>query len=125
MRIIGKINPQLYKCITPDITSTNVIITDNQIQHIQDRHPNDYERFSFFLQEIIADPEFIIETQKPFTALILKSFPSGNLFFKTVLRLATIHDNPNYNNSVITFMKIDEKEFNRLIKNKKILYKKF
>ena len=123
MHIIGKINPKIYNCITTDIISDNVIITDNQIQHIKERHPNDYEQYSILLPEIIQNPQYIIEASKPYTALILRSFPSNNLFFKTVLRLATIHDNPNYNNSIITFMKIDEKEFSRLIKNKKILYK--
>ena len=39
------------------------------------------------------------------------------------MRLATSTDNPNYKNSVITFMKIREKEWNRLLRNKKILYK--
>ncbi len=44
--------------------------------------------------------------------------------FKTVLRLVTSTDNTEYKNSVITFMKIDEKEWNRLLRNKRILYKK-
>lgn len=44
--------------------------------------------------------------------------------FKTVLRLVTSKDNPNYKNSIITFMKIDKKEWNRLLRNKTILYKK-
>ena len=44
--------------------------------------------------------------------------------FKTVLRLVTSADNKEYKNSVITFMKIDEKEWNRPLRNKRILYKK-
>lgn len=43
--------------------------------------------------------------------------------FKLVLRLATSGDNPEYKNSIITFMKIDDKEWNRLLRNKKVLYK--
>ena len=41
-----------------------------------------------------------------------------------VLRLITSKDNLDYKNSIITFMKIDEKEWNRLLRNKKILYKR-
>ena len=41
-----------------------------------------------------------------------------------VIRLATSEDNPIYKNSIITFMKIDNKEWNRLLRNKKILYKR-
>ena len=124
MHILGKIDPLIYNCITDEITSTDVIITENQIQHIKERHPNDYERYAAFFKEIIENPDYIIETQKPNTALILKELSTDKLIFKTILRLVTPKDNPNYKNSIITFMKIDEKELNRLIKNKKVLYKK-
>lgn len=122
--VIGKINPSIYKCITNEINCNDVVITENQIQHIKERHPNDFERYATCFKEIIENPDYIIETQKPNTALILKTLSTDKLIFKTILRLVTPKDNPNYKNSIITFMKIDEKELNRLIKNKKILYKK-
>jgi len=56
--------------------------------------------------------------------LILKEIREADEVFKTVLRLITSKDNPEYKNSIITFMKIDEKEWNRLLRNKEILYKK-
>ena len=124
VHIVGKIDREIYKCITEDIVTDDVIITDNQIQHIKDRHPNDYERFASYFGEIVKEPDFIIETEKPNTALILKSIKKENEVFKTVLRLITSTDSPNYKNSIITFMKIDEKEWNRLLRNKKILYRK-
>lgn len=121
---VGKINLDIYKCVTTNIVTDDVIITDNQIQHIKDRHPNDYERFSGYLKEIVGAPDYIVETNKPNTALVLKEINSNGEVFKTVVRLATSHDDPNYKNSIITFMKINEKEWNRLLRNKKILYKR-
>ena len=53
MHIVGKINREIYKCITDDIVTDEVVITDNQIQHIKDRHPNDYERFASYFDEIV------------------------------------------------------------------------
>ena len=44
MYSIGKINQKIYKCITEDIITEEVIITDNQIQHIKDRHPEAYNK---------------------------------------------------------------------------------
>lgn len=41
MRIIGQIDREIYKCITESIITNEVIITDVQIKHIQERHPND------------------------------------------------------------------------------------
>ena len=123
MHIVGKIDREIYKCITDDIITDEVIITDVQIKHIQERHPNDYERFSTYFRQIIEKPDYIIEAKKPKTALILKEIRCKNDVFKTVLRLVTSNDNPEYRNSIITFMKIDEKEWSRLLRNKKILYK--
>lgn len=36
MHLVGKIKYSIYKCITEDI------LTDNQMQHILDRHPDTY-----------------------------------------------------------------------------------
>lgn len=121
---VGKIDKEIYKCVTKDIVTDEVIITHNQIQHIKDRHPNDYERFASYFDEIVKKPDYIIEANKPNTALILKEIRKENEVFKTVLRLVTLNDNPQYKNSIITFMKIDEKEWNRLLRNKNVLYRR-
>ncbi|MCM1330742.1 MAG: PBECR2 nuclease fold domain-containing protein [Ruminococcus sp.] len=123
VKIIGRLNIEIFKCIDSGIISDEVIITEERIQHIKERHPNDYERYCLYMKEVVENPEYIIEANKPRSALILKSFSEGNEQFKTVLRLVTPEDNKDFKNSVITFMKINEKEWNRLIKNKKILYK--
>lgn len=123
MYLVGKIDIEIYNCITKDITTDEVIITDERIQHIKEHHPNNYEQYYSYMRSIIENPEYIIEANKPNTALILKSFSNGNETFKTVLRLITSSDNSKFKNSIITFMKINEKEWHRLLKNKKILYK--
>lgn len=123
MYLVGKIDIEIYNCITKDITTDEVIITDERIQHIKEHHPNNYEQYYSYMRSIIENPEYIIEANKPNAALILKSFSNGNETFKTVLRLITSSDNSKFKNSIITFMKINEKEWNRLLKNKKILYK--
>lgn len=123
MHFVGKINRDIYSCITTDIVTDEVIITNERIQHIKDRHPYDYEKYYDYMRRIVENPEYIIEANKPNTALILKSFTEGEEVFKTVLRLVTSSDNIVYKNSVITFMRINEKEWARLLRNKKILYK--
>ena len=125
MHFVGKINKEIYKCVAENIVTDDVIITSERIGHIKERHPNDYERYYEYLKEIVEEPDYIIETSKPNTALVLKDIvESDEKHFKTVLRLVTSSDNLGLKNSIITFMKINEKEWNRLIRNKKILYKK-
>lgn len=101
-----------------------MVITENQILHIKERHPGDYERFAKYLQEAVEKPDYIVKTNKADTALVLKEIICGETIIKMVIRLVTKHDNPTYKNSIITFMKIDEKEWSRLLRNKKILYKR-
>lgn len=124
MYFVGKLNREIFRCILEDIRTDEVIITENQVNHIKERHPLVYENFNSYFEEMITFPDYIIEASKPNTALILKQITLEGQMFKLVLRLATSGDNPEYKNSIITFMKIDDKEWNRLLRNKKVLYKK-
>lgn len=121
---IGRLNRDIFKVVTEDIQTDEVIITEERITHIKKNHPGDYEKYFQFAREIIENPDFILEANKPYTGLVLKNFSDNNTQFKTVLRIKTSHDEPEYKNSVITFMKIDEKEWDRLLKKKKVLYKR-
>ena len=89
MYFIGRINKQIYSCVSNDIVTDEVIITDSQIRHIKDRHPDDYERFSKYFEEIISFPDYIIESKKPDTAVILKEIVDNGERFQTILRLCT------------------------------------
>lgn len=124
MHYVGKKNRDIYKCVTEDIVTDNVIITNMQIKHIKERHPNDYERYYSYFGEIVRNPDYIVEANRPNTALILKQIKVDGEIFKTVLRLVTSKDDSSYSNSIITFMKIDDKEWRRLLRNKPVLYKR-
>lgn len=121
---VGKINRDIYKCVTADIVTDEVIITDERIQHIKDRHPKDYERFCSYIPEIIQNPDYIIRANKPNTATILKEIDDNGEKFQLVLRVLASTDNPEFKNSVITFLNINERTWNKYLSNKEILYKK-
>ena len=124
MTIVGKIDLAKYKCVTPNIMTDEVIITEERILHIRQQHPGDYERFCSYLPDIIADPDYIIADKRPNTAIILKEIMDCGEKFRLSLRLITSEDDQNFKNSILTFWKTHEKEWNRLISNKDILYKK-
>jgi hypothetical protein len=69
---IGKLNKELYQVVTADIDSDEVIITDERIEHIALHHPGDYERYKQYMLEAIQCPDYIVEANRPNTALILK-----------------------------------------------------
>lgn len=123
MYFIGRINKQIYSCVSNDIVTDEVIITDSQIRHIKDRHPDDYERFSKYFEEIISFPDYIIESKKPDTAVILKEIVDNGERFQTILRLCTSKEPEGYKNSIITFLRLDKKRWERYLRTKRILYK--
>lgn len=123
MKTIGHIQIEKYRAISPDIQTSEVVITDERIRHIQERHPNDFERYAGYLKEIVEFPDYILEANKPNTAFILKEIQSASEKFQLVLRLSVAGENPEYKNSIITFLKIDKKRFDRYLRTKKILYK--
>lgn len=118
------LDKDLYRVITEDICSDEVIITDTQINHIQERHPDDYERFLKHGKDMVLNPDYIIEANKPFSGVLLKETVEKGEKLYLVLRLKTSVDPKDHKNSVITFTKIKPKEWRRMLRNKKILYKR-
>ncbi len=123
MHDVGKIDKEIFSCVSDDITTDEVIITDNQIEHIKERHPGDFERYFSYVKEIVEHPDYILEANKPDTAFVLKSIEDNGKKYQVIIRLKTSKDPENYKNSVITFLKVDEKRYNRYLRTKKVLYK--
>ena len=61
------LNPEIYKAAVPTITTEHVIITDKQLEHIRERHPDISATVMEQLTEIIHAPDYIIETDMPYT----------------------------------------------------------
>ena len=111
-----------HKCITEDIITEEVIITDNQIQHIKDRHPEAYNKVLKNIQEAISTPDYIIRDKHAYTGLIIKRIQTEERFLQIVLRLCTSGDEHGYKNSVISCWKISERRLQNYLRNKEILY---
>ena len=124
MNYVGKLDKQMYKCITENILNDDVIITNEQIAHIKERHPNDYEYYSQYFKEIIEKPDYIIKDNRPDTAVILKQIIENGKRFQLVLKLCTSKEKEGFKNSIITFLKINDKRWNRYLRTKPIVYKR-
>ena len=102
--------------------SDTVIITEERIQHIKERHPDDYEKYAANIPAVLCDPDYILSSNKPNTVVLMKSFDEGK--FRLILRIKIRSDPSGYKNSILSFWKIGEVTWNKNIKNKNILYKK-
>lgn len=124
MQKIGKIDVNIYKCITEDIVTDEVIITDERIKHIVDRRGKEfYDKYSQYFEEIITNPDYIFEDTQN-TALVCREYACDDKFINVVLRIAVSTDNPEYKNSIITVVGESSKRFAQRLRNNKFLYKK-
>lgn len=124
LQTVGHIDIEKYHCITEDITTNEVIITPERIQHIEERHPGAYEKINDFFQAALDDPDYILEDKNPNTGIILKLIKEKGLRFQMVLRVHTSTDPDGFKNSIISGWDISESRWKNYINNKKILYKK-
>lgn len=124
MDFICKLDMELYKVVSENISSDEVIITERAVAHIQKEHPGDYEIYSKYFSEIITAPDYILAANKPNRAMLLKEIETEDRKLKLILQIKTSSDPEGYKNSVVTFNSISEKRYEQYIRNGEILYKK-
>lgn len=125
IQYVGKINREIFKVVTNDIQTDEVIITNVQIDHIKERHPGNFEEIQPFLKEALSAPDYILQDgNNGNTGLVLKNIKTEGLNFQMVLRLRTSSDPENYKNSIISAWKISDSRWKNYINNKKVLYKR-
>ena len=114
--------------INPGMVDTPLIhkgsITEEQMAHIRERHPEAYIDTLHYVREILKDPDYIFRDRRPNTGLVVKKIFNEEECSLLVLKIITSEDDINYKNSVITSWKITEKRLNNYLRNKEIIYKK-
>ena len=130
IQYIGKINIEIFSPISNKIITDEVVLTEKQKIHINERHPKILEKYEKYFKEIIESPDYILEdnTRKN-TALVFKTILEENTSGKIVgtvnlvLRLAVEDDNIHNKNSIITCIPIGKNRLNSYKNNGKIIYK--
>lgn len=124
MIVLGNFSPSLFRRLELHfgvLRTSEVIITDERIAHIQSHHPQDYCLFEQYGQEAIFSPDFLVQDEKNFgTVFAIKRLPETNL--NVVVRLVLESDDPDYKNSVMTFYRIRERNLKKLLEKNPLLY---
>lgn len=124
VHFVGRLNREIFKVITGDIVTDEVIITEERIAHIRKNYPNIFDDIRPFFNLALSEPDYILEDEEnEKTGLILKEISEHNLKFKVVLRIHTSSDPEGFKNSIISAWKISDSRWINYINNKKILYK--
>lgn len=124
MNFICKIDRELYRVVEEDLVTDEVVITEQQILHIEEGHPGDFECLSGYIPQILQEPDYILRGNRPHTALVLKRIATPEFEAEVILRLKVSGDPAEYKNSIITMWKISKKRFLRLLRQGETLYKK-
>lgn len=123
IRNLGKINTEILQKEFGKIRTDEIIVTNERIDHIKERHPEDYDLFEKYGKECVSSPDLIVKDIKhQGTVFMVKKLPETNL--NVVVRVVLETDDGKLKNSVMTFYRIREKNLKKLIEKNGMLYKK-
>ena len=71
---LGTLDWNIYDCISSNHIADEVIITEEQMMHIRERHPEAYIDTMHYVREILDDPDYIFRDKRPNTGLVVKRF---------------------------------------------------
>jgi len=121
---VGRLNPEHFQGFLPLFTN-EVIITDQQISHINNRHPGVFERVSSSLATIVNDPDYVAKDERyENTAILFKEVIVENFdeHILLVLRLKQGTDDLKYMNSIITLWAVSKYRWDAYLRNYHLLY---
>lgn len=123
IQVLGKIDIKLLEKEYGKILTDEIIVTNERISHIKERHPEDYSLFEKYGRESVTSPDLIIKDVKHCgTVFMIKKLPETNL--NVVVRVVLETDDSNLKNSIMTFYRIRNKNLKKLIEKNRLLYKK-
>lgn len=125
--IVGKLDSKLLSKIGIKLTTDEVILTYERLNHVESKRAQLYNNIQDILQDALRNPEYIYQdwNNRSNTIILIKSI-NENYKINIVIKVAVLNDIKHTKNSIITMMKIGKKTFYKILKNKqeKILYKR-
>ena len=130
MQYFGKIDINLYKDISKNIITDEVILTEKQREHIELRHPGVLKKYEKYFTEIIEKPNYILkDNSRENTALVFKMIKEKDKNrekadnINLVLRLAVEGDKSKNKNSIITCIPVGNSRLRSYLNNGRIIYR--
>lgn len=124
MYFVGKRNKEIFRCISKDIRTDEVIILEDRINHIIERRGEEfYNKYSGMFKEIVEEPDYLFCDNEN-TAHVCKRIEEDGKVINLVVRLVLRMDDPEYKNSIITAIGENESRFQRRLRNHIPLYKR-
>ena len=121
-RLLGKIDINSLIQTFGKIQTDEVIVTDERIRHIIERHPQDYKLFLEYGVFAATNPDYKIKDGKcDGTIFMIKRLIDTNI--NVVVRVALSTDKKGLKNSVMTSYRLRDRNLKRMMEKNEILYK--
>ena len=112
--LLGEIESSLLQGYFGELRTKEVVVTEERMEHIRKRHPEDVELFALYGKETVLKPDILLVDEKHIgTVFAIKRLPETNL--NVVVR-------PDRKNSVMTFYRIRERNLKKLMEKNRLLY---
>ncbi len=123
MQHIGNLDLSKLGKYRDKMVTTKVILTEERIVHIENHHPGNYQNYNKYIEDIISNPDYIIDDNKNIdTIILLKTINEKKIHIQLVIRLNTISDEQNKYNSILTLWKVRYSTYRQILRNKEIIW---
>ncbi len=124
---IGNLNPKLLNKLNIHIITNEVVFTLERIEHVKEKRYQFYKEVKEILPTAIYNPDYIYQdwNNRDDTLVFIKNIDK-NEKINIVIKIAVKYDKKHPKNSIMTIIKIGEKTFRKIYKNKNqyLLFKK-
>ena len=121
MTLLGNLDPALLQNFFGTLRTTEVVVTEERVAHIKERHPEDFTLFEQYGAETVLFPDLLILDEKHAgTAFAVRRLEESDL--NVVVRLALETDKKEYKNSVMTFYRLRDRNLKKLLEKNRLLY---
>ena len=124
---VGKLNIEILGKIGIQLITDEVILTFERLSHVEDRRKNLYEDIKDILLKAVYNPDYIYKdwNNRENTFVFIKNI-NKNSKLNIIIKIAKLNDEKHSKNSIITMIKVGNKTFNKINKNKSsyLLYEK-
>lgn len=125
MQTVGYIDRDKFRPIAEDITTDEVILTDERVQHIAARRGADFlEKYRKYFPLVLSEPDYIFPDDRVNTAIVCKVVGEGKEAVNLVLRLAVEGEDPAFKNSILTAIREGDRRFAQRLRNNVPIYRK-
>ena len=124
---IGKLNTILFERIGEHLITDEVVFTYERLNHVETKRVQLFNEVKDILPDVLYNPDYIYKdwNNRDNTLVLIKTIDE-KLNLNVVLKIAILNDEKHTKNSIITMIKIGNKTFNKIKRNKKdnLLFKK-